>query len=112
MSRVKYSFLIPGLVAAGLILGAGAASAEGLIGMAPSVHLAVQNVSSQAQLAETLRSQGYSDIRLSEVAATPATPHPERISSLTDHPEKVPVHSGWNGVAVKNGQVVQVYVDN
>ncbi len=112
MSPLKCSFLISGLTAAGLILGASAASAETLVGMAPTVHLAVQKVTSQSQLAEMLRSQGYSDIHLSAVAATPATPHPELISSLTDHPEKVPVRSGWNGVAVKDGQVVQVYVDN
>ncbi len=112
MSKVKFNLLLSGVGAASLILGAGSASAGSLFGLAPAVRLPVQSSISQAQLGEMLRSQGYSQIKLSSVAATPATPHPERVASFTDNPAKAPVHSGWNGVAVKDGQEVQVYVDN
>jgi hypothetical protein len=92
-----------------LLFSAGAASAKPLFGPDPAVRVAVPSVSSQAQLADTLRAQGYSDIRLSAVPADPDNPHPELNRTLTNNPENTPVRTGWNGVAVKDGRTVQIY---
>jgi len=83
-----------------------------LISQVPTVHLTAQSGSTQAQLAEVLKAQGYTEITLSSSPALPSDPHPERNHSLTAHPESTPVRIGWNGVAVKDGQTVQVYADN
>ena len=93
------------------VTGTKAAHADGWISHVPTVHIAVANAESQAQLAEQLRARGYTDVVLSSVPATPAIPHPEGNSTLIIHPEQTPVRSGWNGVAVKDGQIVQVYAD-
>ena len=93
------------------LIGAQTASAVELISRTPTVHIAVTGVESQAQLANQLRSQGFSDIVLSAIYPSPMNPHPETDSASTSHPEQTPVHSGWNGIAVKEGQVVQVFVD-
>ena len=87
------------------------ARADGWISHVPTVHIAVANTESQAQLADQLRARGYTDVVLSSVPATPANPHPEGNATLTNYPEQTPVRSGWNGVAVKDGQIVQVYAD-
>lgn len=78
---------------------------------ADSVHIAVDGVQSQAQLAQALSAQGYSDIALSAVAADPTHPHPELNPDFVAHPQATPVRSGWNGVAVKDGKTVQIYAD-
>jgi hypothetical protein len=77
----------------------------------PTVHVAFHEGESQSQLAERLRALGYGDIVLSSVYASPANPHPEIYPWATAHPEQTPVHDGWNGIAVKDGQMVQVYAD-
>lgn len=93
------------------LLASQAAHADGLFSRVATVHLAVAGAESQAQLADRLRAQGFSNVVLSSTAASPADPHPEGNATLTLHPEQTPVRSGWNGVAVKNGQTVQVYAD-
>lgn len=93
------------------LLAAPAARADGFISRVATVHVTAAGTESQAQLAEQLRAQGFSNVVLSSTYPSPANPHPEGNSSLTSHPEQTPVHSGWNGVAEKNGQLVQVYAD-
>src|SRR5208283_593147 len=110
MTHIRRPLTVSTLLAASLF--AGAAFAGDLITQTPAVHLTAQSGNSQAQLAEALKAQGYSGIILSSSPALPNDPHPERNPSLTDHPEKTPVRIGWNGVAVKDGQTVQVYADN
>ncbi len=93
------------------LLATQAAQADGFFSRVPTVHVATAPTESQAQLADQLRAQGYTDVVLSSIPATPANPHPEGNSSLTGNPWQTPVHAGWNGVAVKGGQTVQVYAD-
>ncbi len=87
------------------------AQADGLFSRVPTVSVSVPKLETQAQLASRLRAQGYTDVVLSSTYPSPANPHPEANPTLTGHPEQTPVHSGWNGVAVKDGQLVQVYAD-
>ncbi len=108
----RVSLLALGLTALCLPLSATqAAEPEGLISRVATVHVTVPDAVSQAQLADQLRAQGYAGVVLSSTYPSPADPHPELNPTLTSHPEQVPVHSGWNGIAVRDGQVVQVYVD-
>jgi hypothetical protein len=76
-----------------------------------AVHVQVTGLESQAQLADGLRALGYHDVVLSSVYPSPENPVPEENPSETSHPEQVPVHFGWNGVAVKDGKTYQVYAD-
>lgn len=87
------------------------ARADGLFAPVPTVRVAVSGVETQAQLADRLRAQGYSGVVMSSTPASPANPHPEANPTLTSHPEQTPVHAGWNGIAVKDGELVQVYAD-
>ncbi len=91
--------------------GTQAAEPEGLFSRVATVHIFVPETQSQAQLADQLRAQGYANVVLSSTYPSPADPHPELNPTLTSRPDQVPVHAGWNGVAVKDGQIVQVYVD-
>jgi len=75
----------------------------------PSVSVTVPGVTSQAQLAQQLQAQGYSGIRLSSVQPDPAFPRPE-LTVPSDNPQITPVHEGWNGTAMKNGQTLGVVV--
>jgi len=93
------------------LAGAQAAKADGFISTVPTVHVAVAGVESQAQLAQTLRGEGYADIVLSSAAPSLANPRPELNPELVSNPQNTPVRSGWNGVAVKDGKTVQVYAD-
>lgn len=93
------------------LLGVPAARAADVIARVPTLHVVASGLQSQAQLADQLRAQGYMDVVMSAIYPSPAIPNPERNSTLTSHPEQTPVHEGWNGVAVRNGQLVQVYVD-
>ena len=86
-----------------------AAKADGIITTVPTVHVTVPTVESQAQLAQTLRDQGYTGIVLSAVSPSFVEPHPELNPDRIAHPESLPVRAGWNGVAVKDGQSVEVY---
>jgi len=112
MSLFRAFPLVSALAALVLVMDAGLASANGLISATPAVHLSIPAGSTQSQLAEKLRALGYDAIKLSAVPAQPVDPHPELNPTLTDHPELTPVRSGWNGVAVKDGQLVQVFVDD
>jgi len=76
----------------------------------PTVSVNVAAVESQAQLAQTLAAQGYSHITLSSARPSLENPHPELSPSNTQHCALTPVHNGWNGVAQKSGETVQVYV--
>ena len=99
-----------GLTAFSLLLFCmSAAQAEGLFSVAPTVHIEVEGVESQAQLAQTLRAQGYSDILLSSTNPSFTEPHPELNPERIAHPDNTPVRPGWNGVAVKDGRTVEVY---
>jgi hypothetical protein len=112
MSSLRTSLIASSLVAGSLVFGIGTASADALFAQTPAVHLAVQTGVNQAQLADMLRAKGYSEIKLSAVPADLQNPHPELNPSLTAHPETVAARGGWNGVATKDGQQVQVYLDN
>lgn len=91
------------------VFGLQAARAEGLITTAPTIRVTVSGLESQAQLAQTLRDQGYSDVTLADMAPTFTAPHPELNAERVAHPDSTPVRAGWNGVAVKDGQTVQIY---
>ncbi|PPQ35309.1 hypothetical protein [Rhodopila globiformis] len=112
MSFHRVPLLSAGLAALCLpLLAAPAARADGLISRVATVHVSVPGVESQAQLADRLRAQGYTDVVMSSVYPTPVNPCPQSNPSWTSHPELTPVHAGWNGVASKDGQVVQVYAE-
>lgn len=100
-------FVAAGAMALSLV----AAKADGIVSTAPVVHVPVGGVESQAQLAQTLRAEGYSDVVLTSVTADPTHPHPELNPAFTANPQGTPVRAGWNGVAVKDGRTVQVYAD-
>ena len=89
-----------------------AAQAEDLITRVPTLHVPSSGVQSQAQLADRVRAEGYSDVILSSTYPSPADPLPWRNPTLTSNPGQTPVHDGWNGVAFKNGQIFQVYADH
>jgi hypothetical protein len=113
MTRLPLSLTATALIAG---IGAGAAYARpaqslDVFSTTPTVHIAVPTVESQAQLADQLRALGYTDVVLSSVYATPANPRPQANPAFTSNPQGTPVHEGWNGVAVKDGQIVQVYAD-
>jgi len=101
------NFIVAGAMAFSFVF----AHADGLLSKAPVVHVAVVGVESQAHLAQSLSAMGYSDIALTTVAADPTHPHPELNPEFTADPQDTPVRSGWNGVAVKDGKIVQVYAD-
>ena len=108
----RFAFLAAGLSVLALpFLAAHPARADGIFSMVPTVRVAVPKVESQAQLADRLRAQGYTNVILSSTPASPANPYPQNNSTLTSHPEQTPVHAGWNGVAMKEGQIVQVYAE-
>ncbi|WP_146101735.1 hypothetical protein [Rhodopila globiformis] len=89
--------------------GTPAARADGLISRVAIVRIFVPGVESQAQLADRLRAEGYTNVVMSSVYPTPVNPYPQSNRSWTRHLDLTPVHAGWNGVATKDGQVVQVY---
>lgn len=93
------------------LLGVSSAFADGLFSSVATVHVTVTQPETQAQLADHLRAEGYSDVIMSSATASPANPHPEKNSSLTSNPGQTLVHAGWNGVAVKDGQTIQVYAE-
>ena len=92
-----------------LATGLQAAKADGFVTIAPTAHIAVSGVQSQAQLAQILRDQGYSDVLLADTDPTFTAPHPELNPERVAHPGTTPVREGWNGVAVKDGKTVEIY---
>ena len=68
----------------------------------------------QAQLISGLEAHGYRDVALGDSIASPATPAPElslpRRSSDDPEAQKTSVHLGSNGTAVKDGQLVYIYI--
>ncbi|MDR3506163.1 MAG: hypothetical protein P4L52_07950 [Acidocella sp.] len=103
-------FASSAVLAATALLGlAQPAAAFSLFSSVASVQVPVSGVESQAQLAAQLRSEGYGEVLLASVAPTRENPHPELNSSLVNDPS-APVRSGWNGVAQKGGETVQIYV--
>ena len=96
------------MLAVGLMVaGVQAAQAETF----PVAHVDVAGIESQAQLAQILRSQGYSEIMLADTAPSFTAPHPELNPDRSAHPDITPVRAGWNGVAVKDGKTVEIYAD-
>jgi hypothetical protein len=69
---------------------------------------------SQAQLISGLQAHGYRDVTLSDRIASPSSPAPELAMPVrsADDPEaqKTSVHVGSNGTAVKDGQLVYIYI--
>jgi hypothetical protein len=88
------------------------ARADGLFSTTPTVHVAVSGMESQAQLAAQLQAQGYTNVVLSAAYPNPENPQPQTNPSLTGNAAQTPVHDGWNGVAQKDGAVVQVYAQH
>ncbi|HQT46058.1 MAG: hypothetical protein B7X08_04180 [Acidocella sp. 20-63-7] len=88
------------------------AAANSLFSITPTLRVAVSGAESQAQLAAQLRAQGYTNVILSAAYPNPENPQPQTNPSLTGNPAQTPVHDGWNGVAQKNGAVVQVYAQH
>jgi hypothetical protein len=68
----------------------------------------------QAQLISGLEAHGYRDVALGNEVASPGKPHPELLAGVhsADDPEaqKTSVHLGWNGTAVKDGELVNIYL--
>ncbi|MBB5374476.1 hypothetical protein [Acidocella aromatica] len=103
-------FASSAVLATATLLGlAQPAAAFSLFSSVASVQVPVSGVESQAKLAAQLQSQGYSNVELASVAPTRENPHPELNPSLVNDPAS-PVRTGWNGVAQKDGETVQVYV--
>lgn len=83
-------------------------TASGLFSTVTIALVQLSGVESQAQLATQLNAQGYDHVILTPIYPTPLNPHPELNPGLAND-LNVPVHAGWNGVASKGGQIVQVY---
>jgi hypothetical protein len=66
----------------------------------------------QEQLKRILTAQGYTDIRLSDVSQSMTHAHPD-ISCRSEPASAAttPTHRGWNGTAMKNGKLRNIYVD-
>ncbi|WP_298283627.1 hypothetical protein [Acidocella sp.] len=108
MKLLSLSALSALSLAAGLLGATPALAADGaLFAATPSVTVAVQGVESQAQLAQQLSAQGYSNVSLSGTAPNLANPHPE-LNGATNL-ASTPVQNGWNGTAQKDGETVQIY---
>jgi hypothetical protein len=108
-SVVMKTLSLSALTALGLLAGA-PVHAVPLFGQTPVVTVTVSRLQSQAQLAANLSQQGYSHVVLSAVTPNVTDPHPELNPGETASPATTPVRNGWNGVADKDGQTVQVYV--
>ena len=68
---------------------------------------------SQAQLISGLEAHGYRDVALSDRIASPVSPTPDVMPVRSaDDPEaqKTSVHVGSNGTAVKDGELVYIYI--
>ncbi|MCB5945625.1 hypothetical protein [Acidocella sp. KAb 2-4] len=107
---MRFSASAAALAAASLLSLAQPAAAMGFFGPTPSVKVPAAGLESQAQLATQLQAEGYSNVTLSAAAPSLADPHPELNPTETSAPAQTPVHAGWNGTAVKDGKIVQVYV--
>ncbi len=95
-----------------LTLGAPAAFAAEPQQLDGSVTVAVSPLTSQGDVARQLGQSGYSDIRLTPVRPTQIDPRPDlEDAGSTVAADQTPVHSGWNGSAVRNGQRVNVLVN-
>ncbi len=105
----RISKVAAGAVAALLLASPMPVAAQQLFGVRPRVDVTVPGVMSQAQLARQLRSQGYNDIKLSSLYPTPADPNPQT-HGTGGNPQTTPIHTGWNGTAVKDGRRLHVYV--
>lgn len=107
--------------AAAIALLAGIAPAMAQVGPAPgtctqvicpfpTTHVTLNGVESQAQLVAQLRAQGYTHIRMSDSMPNCMTPRPD-LTRPTSDLEHTPVHKGWNGTAMKNGNLVSIFAD-
>jgi hypothetical protein len=66
----------------------------------------------QGQVIRQLESQGYSNIRLSEISPTPDQPHPElNWRTPVSDAEFTTTHQGWNGKATIEGRTYDVILD-
>lgn len=113
MPRCLCLALFAGIGALSLSLPGAAASAGGVIGTLPAIHVAAPGVMSYAELTERLQRQGYSDIKLTPYRPNTINPRPEQVASLRvagDEAKTIAVNWGWNGSAAKDGQTVDIYV--
>ena len=76
----------------------------------PTVQVNLNRVESQAQLADQLRQEGYSQIRMSAYEPASTDPRPDLTMPNAD-PAQTSVHTGWNGTAVRDGSVMNIYVN-
>lgn len=120
---LSLSLALPAVSAAVQGAYAQAASADdsyffGLVTRTPMVHLPMPGTASYAQLIQQLQAQGYADIKLTPLSPNLFDPRPELMhpdltftSAKDDAARDTPIHAGWNGTAVKNGTMFEVYVD-
>ena len=90
----------------------------GLVTLTPMMHVPMAGAASYAQLIRLLQSQGYADIKVTPLSPNSFDPRPELMhpdltftSAADDAARDTAIHAGWNGTAVKNGRMVEVYVD-
>ena len=76
----------------------------------PTTHVTVNGVESQSQLVKQLHEEGYTHIRMSDTIPNCNTPRPD-LTMPTSDLEHTPVHKGWNGTAMMNGNLVSIFVD-
>lgn len=72
-------------------------------------HVSLPVSASQAQLASQLKSEGFSDIQLSDYMPNINDPQPQ-YTNPTVNLAQTPVHIGWNGTAHRGGKLYNVYV--
>ena len=105
---MRFSTSAVALAAATLLGLAQPAAANGLFTRPATVQVPVSGAESQAQLAAQLSAEGYGHIVLTATYPTMENPHPE-LNGGAVNAAQTPVHTGWNGVAQKDSQTVQVY---
>jgi hypothetical protein len=89
---------------------AGCADASGIVSREPAYHVALNSVESEAQLIDQLRAAGYHDILVTPLFPTTIDVH-GFVSPVDPEARTMPAHFGWNGWAVKDGQIFDIYVD-
>jgi hypothetical protein len=105
---MRFHRISAALLAAAAFALAQPAAASGVFSWIPEVRVQISGVESQAKLAAQLNTQGYDHITLTPIYPTLENPHPELNPGAVNDPG-TPVHTGWNGIAHKDGQTVQVY---
>ncbi len=91
------------------------AVAEDFVTGEMAVHVAVPGPESEAQLIEQLQARGFAGIKVTDVSPTFWDARPDYLHGFTSATDPAAqaaaVHQGWNGTAMKDGRVYNVYVD-